>query len=89
MKVYVERLHDTYDTYQKRIEEASSIDDLSDIYNESVGCYMSMIPQFFSSRGEGKNIRDMYQKLREHQYARFMQESKIDYVDLNFAGNAY
>lgn len=87
---YAKKLKDSYEQTKTQIGGASSIEDLEQAYTEAMDFYCNdLIPGFFSSRGEGRKIRDMYDNLETFRYARFIQESAVPTIDLNIASSAY
>lgn len=87
---YAKKLQESYERTKTQMGEASGIEDLERIYTEAMDFYCNdLIPGFFSSRGEGRKIRDMYQNLETFRYAPFIQESAVPTVDLNIASSAY
>lgn len=87
---YIGVLKEKYNNFKEQMEKAQTVDELESIYNESVSFYSKeLIPAFFSSRGEGKHIKDMYQKLDERKHQKYIRESKIESVDLNMANGIY
>ena len=87
---YVKKLKERHDMAKTQLSSSSSIDAIASIYTEAMDYYCkTLIPDFFSSRGEGKKIKDMYQKLDKYQYNTFVRESALELVDLNVASCAY
>ena len=87
---YVKKLKERHELTKENLDSALNIDVISNIYTETMNYYCkTLIPDFFSSRGEGKRIKDMYQNLDLYQYSTFVQESALELVDLNVASCAY
>lgn len=88
---YKEVLQEKFESTNKSIKDAASIDDLRQVFTESMDYYAhKLIPAFFTTKdGEGQKIKDMYKELREKAYNRVVVESAVDWVDLNIARTAY
>ena len=87
---YIGVLKEKYENFSTQMEQATSVDELEAIHTESVAFYAKeLIPSFFSSRGEGKHIKDMYRKLDERKNQKYIRESGIESVDLNMADAIY
>lgn len=84
-----ERLQQIYEETKEKIEAADNVDTIGVVHESVMDYYCdTMIPQFFSSEGEGSNIKDMYAQLRQYRSYPFMQ-TMVESVDLNVAGDAY
>ena len=87
---YMDLLTEKTTEFQEKFQSAESIDQLESAFKESVAYYaQTLIPQFFSSRGEGRRIKDMYQKLDEDKNKKYVRESKLEMIDLNMADAIY
>lgn len=75
--------------YKKAIEEfknAESKVDLAASVNNVISFFERFIPDFFSYEGEANNIKDMYAKLKDLDYAR---NRVIPFIDVNLGSHVY
>ena len=87
---YIKELKKNFDRINAELGDCETADALGEIFKESMDYYCNtLIPDFFSSRGEGRKIRDMYRNLETYKYAPFVQESTVDTVDLHISNTAY